>query len=388
MNLNFDSQQLAFRDELRAFLRDELPTDIRARVRDGDHSHIREDIIAWQKILHQRGWGAPAWPQEFGGPGWSKPQQYIFDVECALADAPEQLAFGLKMVAPVLMRYGNAEQKRRFLPRIVAADDWWCQGYSEPGSGSDLASLRTRAERAGDAYVVNGQKVWNTLGQYADWIFCLVRTATGGKPQQGISFLLIDMRTPGIKVQPTRLLDGSCEVNEIWFDNVRVPVENLVGEENRGWTYAKYLLGHERSNVAGIGAIKRELLRLKQMAATRPDADAPLLRDAVFAARIAQVEIELRALEIISLRAMFEAERNSAPGPEASILKTRGTEIRQRIAELQIDALGEAALPMAPHIDGDTPRATIDYLNLRKLSIFGGSNEIQRNIIAQRILGL
>lgn len=388
MNLNFDPQQLAFRDNLRAFLQGNLPDDIRARVRDGNHSRIREDIIRWQKILYRQGWGAPAWPVEFGGPGWSKPQQYIFDIECALADAPEQLAFGLKMVAPVLMRYGNAEQQRRFLPRIVAAEDWWCQGYSEPGSGSDLASLRTRAERSGNAYVVNGQKVWNTLGQFADWIFCLVRTDTCGKPQQGISFLLIDMRTPGIRVQPTRLLDGSHEVNEIWFDNVHVPVENLVGEENRGWTYAKYLLGHERSNVAGIGSIKRELLRLKQIAAVQKSAAAPLLQDAVFATRIAQVEIELRALEITSLRTMFEAERNSAPGPEASILKTRGTEIRQRISELQIDALGVAALAIDPKIDDDVPRATLDYLNLRKLSIFGGSNEIQRNIIAQRILGL
>ncbi|MBS0591344.1 MAG: acyl-CoA dehydrogenase family protein [Proteobacteria bacterium] len=388
MNLNFDSQQLAFRDELRAFLRDHLPADIRTRMRDGDHSHIREDISDWQKILHRQGWGAPAWPKEFGGPGWSKPQQYIFDVECALADAPEQLAFGLKMVGPVIMRYGNAEQQQRFLPRIVAADDWWCQGYSEPGSGSDLASLRTRAERAGNDYIVNGQKVWNTLGQFANWIFCLVRTGNGGKPQQGISFLLIDMRTPGVKVQPTRLLDGGFEVNEIWFENVRVPMGNLIGEENRGWTYAKFLLGHERSNVAGIGAIKRELLRLKQIAARTQGETASLLHDPIFATRIAQVEIELRALEIISLRAMFEAERNSAPGPEASILKTRGTEIRQRISELQIDALGEAALTIAPRIDDDTPRAMLDYLNLRKLSIFGGSNEIQRNIIAQRILGL
>ena len=391
MDLAFNQDELEFRDEVRAFLRDKLPSDMRQRVHLGDHSHFREDIPRWQKILNERGWGAPAWPVEFGGTGWSKTQQFIFETECALADAPAQLAFGVKMVAPVLMRFGSPEQQQRFLPRILAADDWWCQGYSEPGSGSDLASLKTKAELDGDHYVVNGQKVWNTLGQFADWIFCLVRTDSSGKPQRGISFLLIDMKTPGISVRPTRLLDGSYEVNEIWFDNVRVPVANRVGDENAGWTYAKYLLGHERTNIAGIGASQRELRRLKQMAAGIERDGRPLLEDAVFATRIVEVELELKALEITNLRVIFAEAQNHAPGPEASILKIRGTEIMQRITELQVEALGARALiAESPGRDlgEDVPRAVEAYLNQRKLTIFGGSNEIQRNIIAQMILQL
>ena len=385
MDLDFNPDEQAFRDEVRQFLADELPADIRDRMCHGDHSHAREDIQRWQKILHAKGWGAPAWPVEFGGTGWSKTQQYIFENECALSDAPAQLAFGIKMVAPVIMRYGSAEQRQRFLPRILAADDWWCQGYSETGSGSDLASLKMKAERDGDDYVLNGQKVWNTLGQYADWIFCLVRTDSSGKPQKGISFVLVDMKSPGISVRPTRLLDGSFEVNEIWFDNVRVPVANRIGEENQGWTYAKFLLGHERTNIAGIGASKRELQRLKQMAAARPKGQATMLQDPVFATRIAQVEIELRALEITNMRVIFADAQQQAPGPQASMLKIRGTEILQRISELQVDLLGAGALA---GVDADAARATAGYLNLRKLSIFGGSNEIQRNIIAHIILGL
>jgi alkylation response protein AidB-like acyl-CoA dehydrogenase len=389
MDLAFSKEEQAFRDEVRTFLRDKLPADMRQRVHLGDHSHIKQDIEGWQKILNERGWGAPAWPVEFGGTGWSKARQFIFETECALADAPAQLAFGVKMVAPVIMRFGSAAQQDHFLPRILAAEDWWCQGYSEPGSGSDLASLKTRAELDGDHYVVNGQKVWNTLGQFADWIFCLVRTDSSGKPQRGISFLLIDMKTPGISVRPTRLLDGSYEVNEIWFDNVRVPVSNRVGDENAGWTYAKYLLGHERTNIAGIGASQRELRRLKHMAATNLRHDKPLIEDALFATRIAQVELELKALEITNLRVIFAEEKQQAPGPEASILKIRGTEIMQRITELQVEALGARALIAdagGQQVGEEIPRAAETYLNQRKLTIFGGSNEIQRNIIAQMIL--
>jgi alkylation response protein AidB-like acyl-CoA dehydrogenase len=389
MDLDFNAEENAFRDEVRAFLKAHLPTDISTRIGRGDDSQIAQDIPRWQGILHEHGWGAPAWPKAFGGTGWTTTQQYIFDVECALADAPIQLPFGLKMVAPVMMRYGSQEQQQRFLPRILCGDDWWCQGYSETGSGSDLASLKTRAVRDGDDYIVSGQKVWNTLGQYADWIFCLVRTDAGAKPQQGISFLLIDMKSPGVKVQPTRLLDGTHEVNEIWFDNVRVPAANRIGEENDGWTYAKFLLGHERTNIAGIGGSKRELQRLKAMAAARELDGKPLLEDALIATRIAQVEIDLTALEITNLRVIFDAEQKKAPGPEASMLKIRGTEIRQRIAELQVDVLGADALAFDGHGDSDdVPRAMADYLNLRKLSIYGGSNEIQRNIIAQMILRL
>ena len=386
MDLDFSTVELAFRDEVRQFLAVELPADIRDRIVRGDHSHVREDTIRWQKILHAKGWGAPAWPVEFGGTGWSKTQQYIFETECALADAPAQLAFGIKMVAPVLMRYGSTEQQNRFLPRIRAADDWWCQGYSEPGSGSDLASLKMKAERDGDEYVLNGQKAWNTLGHFADWIFCLVRTDSSAKPQKGISFLLIDMKTSGITVRPTKLLDGSFEVNEIWFDNVRVPVTNRVGDENEGWTYAKFLLGHERTNIAGIGWSKRELRRLKSDSAKVSKDGRSLLEDPVFGGRIAQVEIELTALEITNMRVIFDEAAKKAPGPEASMLKIRGTEIMQRISELQMELLGASALAYAH--DSDDSRATALYLNLRKLTIFGGSNEIQRNIIAHMILKL
>lgn len=386
MDLDFNPEEQAFRDDVRRFLAAELPVDIRDRMRRDDASQIRDDIVRWQKILHAKGWGAPAWPVEFGGTGWSKTQQYIFENECALADAPAQLAFGIKMVAPVIMRYGSAEQQQRFLPRILAAEDWWCQGYSETGSGSDLASLKMKAERDGDEYVLNGQKVWNTLGQFADWIFCLVRTDPSAKPQKGISFVLIDMKTPGISVRPTRLLDGTFEVNEIRFDEVRVPVSNRVGEENQGWTYAKFLLGHERTNIAGIGFCKRELLRLKQEAAGTIKDGRSLLEDPAFGNKVAQVEIELTALEVTNMRVIFAEAANHAPGPEASMLKIRGTEIMQRISELQVELLGPAAL--AYRHDDDASRATAAYLNLRKLSIFGGSNEIQRNIIAHMILGL
>ena len=389
MDLAFNQEEQAFREEVRAFLRDKLPDDMRRRAHLGDGSKISEDIPRWQKILNEHGWGAAAWPAEFGGTGWSKVQQFIFETECALADAPPQLAFSVKMVAPVLMRFGSPEQQKRFLPRIIAGEDWWCQGYSEPGSGSDLASLKTKAELDGDHYIVNGQKVWNTLGQFADWIFCLVRTDSSGKPQRGISFLLIDMKTPGITVRPTRLLDGKYEVNEIWFDNVRVPVGNRIGDENAGWTYAKYLLGHERTNIAGIGASQRELRRLKQMAVANERNGKPLINDDGFATRIAQVALELKALEITNLRVIFAEAQNHAPGPEASILKIRGTEIMQRITELQVEALGARAL-IAESADADlgdeVPRAAEAYLNQRKLTIFGGSNEIQRNIIAQMIL--
>jgi len=387
MDLNFSPDELAFRDEVRAFIAAQLPDDIRDRVRRGDEGDTERDLRRWQQILHAQGWGAATWPVEHGGTGWDKTRQYLFELECAAADAPIQLPFGLKMVAPVIMRYGSQAQKERFLPRILDGSDWWCQGYSEPGSGSDLASLKTRAERDGDHYVVNGQKAWNTLGQYADWIFCLVRTDPAAKPQRGISFLLIDMNTPGIRLQPTRLLDGGFEVNEVFFDSVRVPVGNLVGEENAGWTYAKFLLGHERTNIAGIGASRRELARLGRMAGELRRDGAPLADDPLFATRIAQVALELRALEVTNLRVIFAEARQQAPGPEASMLKIRGTEILQRISELQVEALGAKALAF----DGDgedVPRAVGHYMNLRKLSIYGGSNEIQRNIIAQMVLNL
>ena len=399
MDLNYSAEDQQFRADVRDFLARALPGDMRQRMRDGDDSRIKQDILQWQNILYRQGWAAPAWPVEYGGTGWSKSQQFIFDTECALADAPVQLAFTVKMIGPVLIRYGTPAQQQRFLPGILSGADWWCQGYSEPGSGSDLASLKMQAVRDGDHYVLNGQKIWNTLGQFADWIFCLVRTDSTGKPQRGISFILIDMKSPGISVRPTRLLDGTNEVNEVWFDNVRVPAENLIGEENNGWTYAKFLLGHERTNIAGIGASKRALQRLKDHAAGISKHGKSLLEDAVFGSRIAQVEIDLMALEITNMRVIFADAEKRAPGPEASILKIRGTEIAQRISELQIEAFGPESLGYDGEsriagydIDASKPRpsseASASYMNLRKLSIFGGSNEIQRNIIAQMILGL
>ena len=399
MDLNYSGEELSFREEVRRFLVKALPHDIRQRVRNGDQGRLKHDVQSWQNIIYQHGWAAPAWPIEFGGTGWSKVQQFIFETECALADAPPQLAFGIKMIGPVLIRYGTPAQQQRFLPGVLSGTDWWCQGYSEPGSGSDLASLKMQAVRDGDHYVLNGQKIWNTFGQFADWIFCLVRTANGGKPQRGISFVLVEMKSPGITVRPTRLLDGSFEVNEIWFDNVRVPVENRIGEENQGWTYAKFLLGHERANIAGIGPSKRALLQLKQNAAGVMKSGRPLLEDALFSTKIAQVEIDLMALEITNLRVIVADAEKRAPGPEASILKIRGTEIAQRISELQLEVFGATALSFegesliagfddAVGAASPASNASADYMNLRKLSVFGGSNEIQRNIIAQMILGL
>ncbi|MFZ5463081.1 MAG: acyl-CoA dehydrogenase family protein, partial [Pseudomonadota bacterium] len=318
MDLNFTPEENAFREEVRAFVRDQLPAAIRHKVMNGLHL-TRDDHVLWQRTLYRRGWGGPGWSKEFGGPGWTPVQQYIFEEECAAGGAPRLIPFGLKMVAPVIMAFGNRAQQARFLPKILSAEEWWCQGYSEPGAGSDLASLKTRAERRGDHYVVNGQKTWNTLGQYADWIFCLVRTDPEAKAQRGISFLLIDMKSPGITVRPIITMDGAHEVNEIWFEDVQVPVENLVGEENMGWTYAKFLLGHERTNIAGVGIAKRELARLKRIAALETKQGRPLIEDPLFAAKIADMEIDLMALEITNLRVLSAEAEKRAPGPEASI---------------------------------------------------------------------
>jgi alkylation response protein AidB-like acyl-CoA dehydrogenase len=402
MQLEFTEEEQSFRAQVQAFLRERLPQHIRDKVWNGDEL-TRDDHVLWQRRLHERGWGAMGWPVQFGGAGWNAVQQYIFEEESATAGAPRLIPFGIKMVAPVIIAFGDAAQQQRFLPPISAGEAWWCQGYSEPGAGSDLASLRTRAVREGDHYVVNGQKTWNTLGQYADWIFCLVRTDPTAKQQSGITFLLIDMKSPGVSVRPIELLDGGHEVNEVWFENVRVPVENRIGEENRGWTYAKFLLGHERTNIAGIGSAKRELARLKSIAARERRHGRPLIEDALFAAQIAQTEIDLWALEITNLRVLSAERRAAAVGPEASILKIRGTEIQQSISELMMRAVGPYALPFRreameagwqfdPAREPPGPRyaATLAaaYLNQRKLSIFGGTNEIQKNIISKMILGL
>lgn len=402
MRLEFTEQEQEFRRVVRGFLQEQLSADISHKVLN-DIELGREDYVLWQRKLHERGWGGMAWPVEFGGAGWNSVQQYIFEEESALAGAPRLIPFGIKMVAPVIMAFGTAAQQRRFLPPISSGSQWWCQGYSEPGAGSDLASLKTRAVREGDSYVVNGQKTWNTLGQYADWIFCLVRTDTQAKPQSGITFLLIDMKSPGVSVRPIRLMDGGHEVNDVWFEDVRVPVENRIGEENHGWTYAKFLLSHERTNLASVGIAKRALARLKGIAAAERHKNRALLDDSLFAARLAQLEIDLWALEITNLR-LLSAERGSRViGPEASILKIKGTEILQGISELLMRAVGPYALPFRgeameagwqPDADqglaGPPYAATLmaAYLNLRKLSIFGGTNEIQKNIISKLVIGL
>jgi alkylation response protein AidB-like acyl-CoA dehydrogenase len=398
MDLNFTPEESAFRQQVRSFMQEKLPADIRQKVLGGLIVE-RDDYVRWQRILHEQGWGAPSWPEQFGGPGWNATQQYIFEEESAAAGAPRAIPFGLKMVAPVIMAFGSPEQQQRYLPKILAAEEWWCQGYSEPGAGSDLASLKMRATREGNEYVLNGQKTWTTLGQYADWIFCLVRTDPDVKPQRGISFILVRMDTPGITVRPIITMDGAHEVNEVYFENVRVPAENLIGEENKGWTYAKFLLGHERTNIAGIGITKRELARLKRVAAQETKNGKPLLKDPMFAARVAQVQVDLTALEITNLRVLSAEAEHRAPGPEASILKIKGTEIQQAITELLTQAVGPYALQlnraaMAAGYQGEhagpayaEPLAA-GYLNMRKLSIYGGSNEIQKNIISQMILGL
>ncbi len=396
MDIDLSPEYADFRAEVRGFLSAALPADIRRKVLRGSRLE-KDDFVRWQRILHAQGWAAPNWPEPFGGTGWNAVQQALFDEECALAGAPRQLPFGLKMLAPVLMRFGSEAQRLALLPDIASGAVWWCQGYSEPGSGSDLASLKTRALRDGEDYVVTGQKTWTTLGQYADWMFCLVRTDFKAKPQEGISFLLIDMRSPGVTLRPIVTLDGEHEVNEVWFDAVRVPVANRVGEENQGWAIAKYLLGHERSNIAGVGIVKRELARLNDIAA-RADANGLRLRgDALFAVRLAQIEIDLLALEATQLRML---QRDGPPGPESSMLKVLGSELQQRVSELLMHAAGQRALPFAPAAEGAEAPATMtgtqdqgdellaaQYANWRKLSIFGGSNEIQKNILA-RALGL
>lgn len=398
MDLNYAPEDLAFRDTVRSWIEANLPKDLQHKVLN--HKRLqRDDYARWHKMVYQQGWVAPAWPVEHGGTGWTKVQQHIWEEECARAGAPPIIAFGVNMVGPVIIAFGNDAQKQHYLPRILACEDWWCQGYSEPGSGSDLASLKTRAENKGDHYIVNGQKTWTTLAQYADMMFCLVRTDTGARKQEGISFLLMDMKTPGITVRPIITLDEDHEVNEVFFDNVRVPAQNLIGEENRGWTYAKYLLGHERTNIAAVGRSKRELMFVKRLATRMQKNGQPLLHDPVYAQKVATLEIDLMALEVTVLRVIYQEAKQRAPGPEASMLKIKGTEIQQRLTELMVEAAGPLSLPFDPaYLEGESEHSLAEdddaaplmpyYFNYRKTSIYGGSNEIQRNIITQMILGL
>ena len=396
MNLTWTPQERLFREEVRAFATDKLPQDIRDKVLR--HQRLeREDYVRWHNILADQGWGAPNWPVEHGGTGWNALQRLIFEVECFKAGAPRLLPFGLSMIGPVLMKYGSAEQQARLLPRIIRVEDWWCQGYSEPGSGSDLASLSTRAVRDGDEYVVNGQKTWTTLAQYADWMFCLVRTDPEARAQRGISMLLLDMRSPGVTVRPIRTLDGGHDVNEVWLEDVRVPVANLVGVENQGWTYAKYLLGHERTGIAGLGHCHRELGVLKHMAVQARSRGRPLLEDSRYRDRISRIEVDIMALEMLLLR--VASSNDGTPGPEASVLKIRGSEIQQDLAMLQMEVAGPDAWPYDPDwlqadqgYSGPGPElaaaAGAGYADMRKTSIYGGTTEVQKGIIARLVLGL
>ena len=399
MDLNFTADELAFRAEVRDWVARSLPKSTSDKVHKALNL-TRDDIQGWARILGRKGWLAYGWPKEFGGPGWNVVQRHLFEEECALAGAPRILPFGPVMVAPVIMAFGSREQQERFLPGIASGDVWWSQGYSEPGSGSDLASLKTRAVREGDKYIVNGQKTWTTLGQYGEWIFCLVRTSSEGKPQTGISFLLVDMKSKGVTVRPIVLMDGSVEVNEVFFDNVEVPAENLVGEENKGWTYAKHLLAHERTNIADVNRTKRELERLKRIAKTEGVWDDARFRDLV-----AQLEVDVVALEMLVLRVLSAEKSGKQSLDIAALLKVRGSEIQQRYAELMMLAAGPFAMPSIaeameagwqgdPALGGLWPGGAAHcaplaatYFNLRKTTIYGGSNEVQRNIIAQITLG-
>lgn len=393
MDLAYTPEEQAFREEVRAWINQHLDPALAAKVRNGLRLE-RDDIQGWAKILGKKGWLAYGWPQEFGGPGWGAVQKHLFAEELARAGAPAILPFGPVMVAPVIMAYGTPEQQKRFLPGIASGEVWWSQGYSEPGSGSDLASLKTRAERHGDHYLVNGQKTWTTLGQHGDWMFNLVRTSTEGKPQTGISFLLLDMKSKGVTVRPIKLLDGECEVNEVFFDNVEVPAENLIGEENKGWTYAKHLLSHERTNIADVNRSKRELERLKRIAKTEGVWDDLRFRD-----QIALLEVDIVALEMLVLRVLSAEKSGKNSLDIAGLLKIKGSEIQQRYAELMMLAAGPFAMPFIEEameagwqgnfpggVTANAPLAST-YFNLRKTTIYGGSNEVQRNIVAQTVLG-
>jgi hypothetical protein len=392
MDLAFTPEEQKFRAEVRAWVRENLPQDIAHKVHNALHL-TRDDMQRWAKILGKKGWLGYGWPKQFGGPGWTAVQKHLFEEETALAGAPRIVPFGPVMVAPVIMAFGSPEQQQRFLPGIASGEVWWSQGYSEPGSGSDLASVKTRAERKGDKYIVNGQKTWTTLAQYGDWIFCLVRTSTEGKPQTGISFLLVDMKSPGVTVRPIIMLDGGHEVNEVFFDNVEVPAANLIGEENKGWTYAKHLLSHERTNIADVNRAKRELERLKRIAKGEG-----VYTDQRFRDEIARLEVDVVALEMLVLRVLSAEKSGKNPLDIAGLLKIKGSEIQQRYTELMMLAAGPYATPfimeaMEAGYQGEyvgaayvAPLAS-SYFNMRKTTIYGGSNEVQRNIVSQTVLG-
>ncbi|MBT8114769.1 MAG: acyl-CoA dehydrogenase family protein [Arenicella sp.] len=392
MHTQFSEQDLAFKAEVQEFLAEAWDDELKAMVHNRDT--MKKGMVEWQQRIYRKGWMAPGWPEEHGGINWSVTQNFIFNSERARVGAPDKMPFGVTMVAPVIYKFGNEEQKQRFLPRILNSEDWWCQGYSEPGAGSDLASLKTRAELDGDEYIINGSKIWTTYAQYADWIFCLVRTDSSGKKQQGISFMLIDMKSPGITVRPIMTIDGFHHLNEVFFEDVRVPVANRVGEEGMGWTYAKSLLVLERFSIAEVADSKRFLAELKEMARQEINGGRSLLDDPIFASRLADVEIDLMALEYTELRALAAAAAGGTPGPESSLLKLQGTDVQKAIQELRMDVAGY----YSNTLQGDlTPQqlghdfadfAQKHYFRGRASSIYGGSDEVQKNITAKYVLGL
>ena len=397
MNLSFSEEDLSFQDEVRSFIADNYPADIKNKM-DNGIPLSKEDILTWQRILSKKGWFAVNWPEEYGGTGWTVTQKHIFQNELASANTPTLVPFGVSMCGPVIYSFGTQEQKDKFLPGIINNDVWWCQGYSEPGSGSDLASLKTKAVKDGDHYIVNGTKTWTTMAQHADWIFCLVRTETTDIKQQGISFLLIDMKTPGVEVKPIITIDGSHEVNMVYLDNVKVPVENLIGEEGAGWNIAKFLLAHERTGIGGIPALKREIRRLREITSELPLGAGFLKDDELFMDKLNKLEIDLLAAEYSELRTLASMSKGGHPGPESSILKIKGTDLQQGLSDLFVEAIGYYAHPFMSEEDLASNEGRIGpdfaanvmphYLNYRKVSIYGGSNEIQRNVIAKAVLGI
>lgn len=394
MDTAFAPEDLAFREEVVEFFDSAYDDELDARLNNPDPSVFQPAIIEWQKRLNDRGWIAPGWPKEYGGTGWDDTKSFIYESERASRGIRDVIPFGLKMVGPVIYTFGTDEQKERFLPPILSSDEWWCQGYSEPGAGSDLASLKTRAVRDGDDYVVTGAKIWTSYAQFSDWIFCLVRTSTEGKKQAGISFLLIDMKSPGIKINPIVSIDAHHSLNEVEFNEVRVPVANLIGEENQGWTYAKALLAHERTAIAGVADSKRDLAMIKHYASEEVNAGKRLIDDPMFQKRLSDVEIDLMALEFTELRVLASVAAGGAPGAESSLLKIRGTEMQQAVQELMMDVAAhyQGVLPGGP--DAQTlghsfgSKAFKSYMYGRASTIYGGSNEVQRNIIAKAVLGL
>jgi alkylation response protein AidB-like acyl-CoA dehydrogenase len=398
MDLALKPEHKAFADEVRAFARDNLSPATREKTFSGKH-YSRDDHMVWQQALGKKGWLAYTWPKKYGGPGWDVTQRFLFENVLAEEGAPRILPFGPKMVGPVIYTFGTDEQKERFLPGIRSSEVSWCQGYSEPGAGSDLANLRTRAVREGDHYIVNGQKTWTSFAHWGDWIFCLVRTNPDAKPQESISFLLIDMKTPGVTVRPIIMTDGAHHVNDVFLDNVKVPVENLIGKENEGWTCAKFLLANERLGIAEVPASKRGVSVLRQIARSEPQDGGTLADDPAFTAQIADIDLQVQALEMSELRVLSTMAQGGAPGPEVSTLKVRGSEIQQRIAELTMEAVGEYAQPYQPGMlfqdtnetpigPDHAPPAAPRYFNMRKTSIYGGSTEIQKNIVSKMVLGL